>query len=123
MRALIAVSLLGCTAACNTILGISDPKPAGLDDSGVDSAIDSNIDAPPPCTTSVSFKAEVSSEVGAAGKDFQTGRFDLGNLNEDIAIATGTNVVILIGDGAGRTLALIRSLGSGRRRADDRTHT
>ena len=94
--------MLGCAAACNSILGIGDPKPGGgPDDSGIDSAIDSNIDAPPPCTTSVSFKAEQTSEVGATGKDFAIGRFDLGNLNDDIAIATGTNVMILHGDGAG----------------------
>lgn len=101
VRALIAVSLLGCAVACNNILGISDPKASGgPDDSGIDSAIDSNIDAPPPCTTSVSLKAEISSDVGVTGTGFDVGRLDTG-IDEDLAIATGANVTIVHGDRTG----------------------
>ena len=97
MRALIAVSLL--SSACTSLLGISDPTPA-TGDGGPDSSIDSNIDAPPPCTTPVSLKAEVSFDTGVTGTGFAIGRFDNG-VNEDIAIATGTNVVIFHGDRTG----------------------
>lgn len=98
---MIVVSALWCTTACNTILGISDPKPAGgPDDSGIDSSIDSNIDAPPPCTTSVSLKAEVASDIGVTGTGFAVGRFNAG-IDEDLAVATGANVTIVHGNRTG----------------------
>ncbi len=89
------------SSACTSLLGISDPTPATPGDGGPDSSIDSSIDAPPPCAPAVTFKAEQTSAIGATGTGFAIGRFDLGNLNADIAIATGTNVVIMHGDGAG----------------------
>jgi hypothetical protein len=94
-----AVFLLALTG-CSSILGISDPRPATDGDGGVDGMVDSNIDAPPPCTAAITLKAELTSDIGAAGTGFAIGRFDNG-LNEDIAVATGTSVVILHGDRTG----------------------
>ena len=96
MRAVILLVLSGCTS----LLGITDPTPATPNDGGPDSIIDSNIDAPPPCAPAVTLKAEVSSAIGATGSDFAIGRFNNG-LDEDIAIATGTNTTILFGDRMG----------------------
>lgn len=98
VRALILVAL---SSGCTSLLGISDPTPAGgPSDSGIDSNIDSNIDAPPACAPSITLKAEVSSDVGAAGSDFAIGRYDNG-LTNDIVVAVGTSAVILHGDNTG----------------------
>jgi FG-GAP-like repeat len=97
VRALILLGLSGCTS----LLGISDPTPAGGPiDSGIDSSIDSNIDAPPACATSITLKAEVASDVGAAGSDFAIGRYDNG-LTSDIVVALGTSALIMHGDSTG----------------------
>lgn len=89
-------------SGCTSLLGISDPTPAGSGGDGglVDSSIDSNIDAPPPCAASITLGAEVSSDIGAAGLAFAIGRFDAG-LVDDIVVAVGANAVILHGDNAG----------------------
>lgn len=96
VRALFLFVLTGCSS----ILGISDPKPATDGDGGVDGMVDSNIDAPPPCAPSITLKAEVTSAIGATGTGFTIGKFDNG-VNEDIAVATGTSVVLLHGDRTG----------------------
>ena len=82
------------------MLGITNPTPAGPIDGGPDSSIDSNIDAPPPCTTAINLKAEVVSAIGATGTDFAVGRFNNG-LDEDLAIATGANTTLLFGNRTG----------------------
>ena len=92
--------LLLALSGCTSVLGISDPTPAGVSDGGADSSIDSHIDAPPACAMPVSLKAEISSDVGVTGTGFVISRFDQG-LPEDIAIATGANVVILHGNRTG----------------------
>jgi hypothetical protein len=95
VRALLALaSLSGCTS----LLGITDPTPAG--DAGPDTMIDSSIDAPPPCAPSVMLGPEITVDLGKPGfafavSDFRTGGFD------DLAIAAGDNVLLLFGDGAG----------------------
>lgn len=99
VRRLYAVSSVVWATACNSLLGITDPTPA-IGDGGADSAIDSHIDAPPPCTAPVALGADVVTDVGATGTDFAIGRFDNG-LPEDIVIATGAAVVILHGDRTG----------------------
>lgn len=99
-RACVRVLILFALTGCTSLLGISDPTPAAPGDGGPDSHIDSNIDAPPPCAPAVTLKPEVTSDVGVTGTGFAIGRFDNG-ANVDIAIATGTNVVIFHGDAAG----------------------
>ncbi|MBS1123403.1 MAG: Repeat domain in Vibrio, Colwellia, Bradyrhizobium and Shewanella [Deltaproteobacteria bacterium] len=96
---------------CAKLLGISDPiagdggKVDGdgnllHDAADPDAMIDSSIDAPPPCTTSNAFGTELSFDVGAVATGFAVGKLDaLATL--DVAIAVGTQVVILHGDGAG----------------------
>ena len=62
--------------------------------------IDSHIDAPPPCTASITLATEVTSDVGAAGTGFVVGDFNNGGV-DDIAVATGAAVVLLHGDNTG----------------------
>lgn len=62
--------------------------------------IDSSIDAPPPCTTPNMFGTEMSFDVGAAATGFAVGKLDPGAAL-DVAIAVGTQVIILHGDGTG----------------------
>lgn len=94
------MSLLGLCGACTSLLGISDPTPAMPGDGGPDSSIDSNIDAPPPCAPSITLKPELVSDIGVTGTAFAVSRFNNG-IDEDIAIATGTSVVILHGNRTG----------------------
>ena len=82
------------------MLGISDPTPATGDGGPDDGMIDSHIDAPPPCTTSIALQPEMTTELGKTGMGFVIGRFNNG-LEEDIAVATGADVTILHGNRTG----------------------
>jgi hypothetical protein len=104
---LLASVCVASTGGCSKLLGISDPV-AG-DGGGVgsdvgggdpDAMIDSSIDAPPPCATPNMFGTEMSFDVGAVATGFAVGKLDAGAAL-DVAIAVGTQVVILHGDGAG----------------------
>jgi hypothetical protein len=92
------VIAIACSG-CSSILGISDPKPA-TGDGGIDGMVDSHIDAPPPCAASITLKAEVASDLGKAGTGFVVGDFDNGGV-DDIAVATGDDVIVLFGDNTG----------------------
>lgn len=104
MRALFAVVSL--CAGCSKLLGITDPstgdnsdgRPVDAPDGGIDSA----IDAPPACTTATAFGGETSFTVdlGATGVSLAVGKFDAGN-TVDVAVAIGSDVVILHNDGTG----------------------
>jgi len=65
-----------------------------------DAMVDSGIDAPPACTTSNTFGAELVFDVGATGTGFAVGNLDPGG-KLDVAVAVTTEVVILHGDGTG----------------------
>ncbi|HEU0031143.1 MAG TPA: VCBS repeat-containing protein [Kofleriaceae bacterium] len=62
--------------------------------------IDSSIDAPPPCAAANTFGAEVAIDVGGVGTGFAYAFLDAGT-SLDVAVAIGTQVVILHGDNAG----------------------
>ncbi|HLL22721.1 MAG TPA: VCBS repeat-containing protein [Kofleriaceae bacterium] len=90
-------------AGCSSVLGISDPTTAdtGDRDAGtVDSVIDGPVDANPSCTAPLKLAAERLSPVPKPGTGFALGKLDDGGVY-DIAVATGSDVVILHGNGAG----------------------
>ena len=101
--------MLASLSGCSKLLGISDPvagDATGGGDSRLDSPmddamIDSSIDAPPPCAAPNMFGSEMSFDVGAAATGFAVGKLDPGAAL-DVAIAVGTQVVILHGDGTGQ---------------------
>ncbi|MBX3154998.1 MAG: VCBS repeat-containing protein [Deltaproteobacteria bacterium] len=104
MRAPFVLGLLGA-AGCSNLLGITDPSTKSDDGSPppmIDAEVDSAIDAPPPCTAPTAFGAEASFDVepGATGLSLALGKLDAG-ATLDVAIAIGTDVVILHGDGTG----------------------
>jgi hypothetical protein len=66
----------------------------------IDAEIDSGIDAPPPCTTGTAFGAEASFDVEGTGLSLALGKLDAG-ATLDVAIAIGSDIVILHGDGTG----------------------
>jgi len=66
----------------------------------MDGDIDSNVDAPPACTSPAGFGAEKSSNVGAVGKGLTVGNFD-GMAGKDVAVAVGTDTLVLHGDQTG----------------------
>ncbi len=100
MKAVFSLALL---TGCTSLLGISDPTPANPGDGGPDVLVDSNIDAPPPCTASIAFKAETTLDIGKQGFDLVVGAFntDAGGSKPDVAIAAGDEVLIFHGDGTG----------------------
>lgn len=61
---------------------------------------DGSIDAPPPCAAPSTFGSAQSFPIGATGVGLAIGKLDAG-ATLDVAIATGSAVVILHGDGAG----------------------
>jgi len=65
-----------------------------------DAMVDSAIDAPPACTTSNTFGAELVFDIGATGTGFVVASLDPGG-QLDVAVAVTTEVVILHGDGTG----------------------
>jgi len=103
---------LGTLPACNQLLGISNPvagdatEPDGPRPDGP--AMDAALDAPPACTTSSAFGAEITSAVGGAGVALQVARFDNGNI-ADVAVAITTDVAILLGtnDGSFGSISLV----------------
>ncbi len=107
VRGLLIIAPVFVAAGCSKLLGISDPA---VGDGGApgeqpidadpDAMIDSSIDAPPPCATPNAFSTEMTFDVGAVGTGLAVGRLDPGAAL-DVAIAVGTQVVILHGDGAG----------------------
>lgn len=100
----VLVALLPLLLGCSTLLGISDPSASGpkdgANDGAMDGDIDSNVDAPPACTSPVAFGAEKSANVGAVGKGLTIGNFD-GMAGKDVAVAVGTDTIVLHGDQAG----------------------
>jgi hypothetical protein len=88
-------------ASCSRLLGIQDPQTGGGDGGpGGDAAVDGDFDAPPPCAVAPSFGAEVSIDLGGTGTSLAFG--DLNNDGKvDVAVAIGTAVVILHGNGTG----------------------
>jgi hypothetical protein len=89
-------------AGCDKLLGIDDPQSATDGSPGDDATGDGggNGDAPPACAIAPSFGAEVSIDLGGTGSMLAFG--DLNNDGKlDVAVAIGTAVVILHGDGVG----------------------
>jgi FG-GAP-like repeat len=92
-------------AGCDKLLGIEDPHGNVDGSSGGDGTSDGdgdggNGDAPPACAMAPTFGAEVSIDLGGTGTMIAFG--DLNNDGKlDVAVAIGTSVVILHGDGAG----------------------
>jgi VCBS repeat protein len=99
MRMLLALALL--SGGCSSLLGIADPVASG--DGGVDAqpGDGSVIDGPPPCIAPPGFAAPESYTLSGTPGLMATGDFDR-DTNQDVAIALGTKVLILHGDGKGK---------------------
>jgi FG-GAP-like repeat len=101
MRMLVTLLLV---PGCSTVLGISDPVATGdggAGDGGDGSGDGGAIDAPPPCIAPPAFAAPDSYTLPGTPGSLAVGNFTADNLR-DVAIAVGTDVVILPGDGQGK---------------------
>lgn len=96
------VALLLLSGGCSKLLGIADPVASG--DGGADAQLDDGgnvIDGPPPCIAAPIFAAPDSYPLSGTPNLMATGDFD-GDTKQDVAIALGTKVLILHGDGTGK---------------------
>jgi hypothetical protein len=101
MRILVVLALI--SGGCSKLLGISDPIADGADARRGDGAgdPDSSPDDLGPCTPGPGFAAPVAYPLSGTPGLMTTGDFD-GDTFQDVAVALGTKILILHGDGSGK---------------------
>lgn len=94
-----AFLIVGCMPGCDRLLGISNPTSADGGDGGLDDG-GPTIDSSPACVTAAVFGPEQTFAIGGVGTAFAVAQLDH-MIGRDVAIAVGTGVEIMSGNGGG----------------------